>query len=108
MLQNYLQGKVENNMPAFVLLPPTSLVVEQPDMAAALLANAHHLTSHLDLYVTLREVLAMGSKEQLMEPTRGRTSSSSDHLTNSQVCPESLCSTLLRGEAAPRQVFHLR
>ena len=62
-------------MPAFVLLPPTSLSVEQPDMAAALLANADHLTSHLDLYVTLREVLAMGSKEPLMEPTRGRTSS---------------------------------
>ena len=62
-------------MPAFVLLPPTSLAAEQPEMVASLLANAQHLTSHLDLYVTLREVLAMGSKEPLVEPTRGRISS---------------------------------
>ena len=62
-------------MPAFVLLPPTSLAAEHPEMVASLLANADHLTSHLDLYVTLREVLAMGSKEPLVEPTRGSISS---------------------------------
>ena len=69
------QGKVENNMPAFVLLPPTSLAVEQPEMLAALLANADGLTSHLDLYVTLRELLTMGSKDSLEEQDRGGTSS---------------------------------
>ena len=79
MVAKLFQGKVENNMPAFVLLPPTSLAVEQPEMVAALLANADGLTSHLDLYVTLRELLAMGSKEPLVEPARGGTSSSSSY-----------------------------
>ena len=60
-------------MPAFALLPPTSLAVEQPKMLDALRSNADGLTSHLDLYVTLRELLAIGSKEPLVEPARGRT-----------------------------------
>ena len=60
-------------MPALLLLPPTSLAVEHPDMLAALKSNADSLTSQLDLYVTLREVMAMGSKAPLVEPTRGKT-----------------------------------
>ena len=60
-------------MPAFVLLPPTSFAVEQPDMVAALQENAKGLTSHLDIYLTLREVMAMGSKEPLVETTRGES-----------------------------------
>ena len=79
IVDELFQGKVENNMPAFLLLPPTSFAVEQPQMKAALLANADGLTSHLDLYVTLRELLAIGSKESLVEPTRGGTSSSSSY-----------------------------
>ena len=63
-------------MPALLLLPPTSLAVEHPDMLAALKSNADSLTSQLDLYVTLREVMAMGSKAPLVEPTRGKTLSS--------------------------------
>jgi len=91
------QGKVENNMPAFVLLPPTSLAAEQPEMVASLLANADHLTSHLDLYVTLREVLAMGSKEPLVDPTRGLPGKSLLHPVERRGCgqagvPPQFCS----------------
>ena len=97
-------------MPAFVLLPPTSLAVEQPEMVAALLANADGLTSHLDLYVTLRELLAMGSKESLVEPTRGGASSSSYHLIiNSGLPGKSLLHPIERRGCAtagvPPQVF---
>ena len=60
-------------MPAFVLLPPTSFAEEQPDMVAALQENAKGLTSHLDIYLTLREVMAIGSKEPLAETTRGES-----------------------------------
>ena len=60
-------------MPAFVLLPPTSFAAEQPKMVAALQENAKGLTSHLDIYLTLREVMAMGSKEPLVETTRGES-----------------------------------
>ena len=101
------QGKVENNMPAFGLLPPTSLAVEQPEMMAALLANADGLTSHLDLYVTLRELLAMGSKDSLEEQDRGGTSS---HrlIILTQVCRGNLCFIRLRGESVQRLVSRLR
>ena len=60
-------------MPAFALLPPTSFTAEQPDMVAALQENAKGLTSHLDIYLTLREVMAMGTKEALVETTRGES-----------------------------------
>ena len=101
------QGKVENNMPAFVLLPPTSLAVEQPEMLAALLANADGLTSHLDLYVTLRELLTMGSKDSLEEQDRGGTSS---HrlIILTQVCRGNLCFIRLSGEGVQRQASRLR
>ena len=97
-------------MPAFLLLPPTSFAVEQPQMKAALLANADGLTSHLDLYVTLRELLAMGSKESLVEPARGGTSSSSYNLIIDSGLPgKSLLHPVERRECAkagvPPQVF---
>ena len=44
------QGKIEDNMPAFMLLPPTAFAEEQPGMVAALRENAKGLTSHLDIY----------------------------------------------------------
>ena len=82
-------------MPAFLLLPPTSFATEQPDMVAALQENAKGLTSHLDIYLTLREVMAMGSKEPLVETTRGESFLRKKKIfITSQVCPVSLCSTL--------------
>ena len=114
IVDELFQGKVENNMPAFVLLPPTSLAVEQPQMKAALLANADGLTSHLDLYVTLRELLAMGSKGSLVEPTRGGASSSSYYhlIINSGLPGKSLLHPIERRGCAtagvPPQVFLIR
>ena len=60
-------------MPAFMLLPPTSFAEEQPGMVAALQENAKGLTSHLDIYYTLRELMAMGSREPLVERPQGET-----------------------------------
>ena len=59
------QGRTEGNMPALVVLPPSSLAVEWPQMTAALRENSGRLTSHQDVYATLREVLDMGTTEQL-------------------------------------------
>ena len=39
-----LQGKIEDNMPAFMLLPPTNFASDYPDKFAALQANAKVLT----------------------------------------------------------------
>lgn len=61
------QGRTENNMPALAVVPPASLAVERPGMVAALRHNSGGLTSHLDVYATLREVLAMGAGDQLEE-----------------------------------------
>ena len=60
-------------MPAFMLVPPTSFAEEQSEMVAALHENANGLTSHLDIYLTLREVMAMGSKEPLAERPQGES-----------------------------------
>ena len=60
-------------MPAFMLVPPTSFAEEQSEMVAALQENANGLTSHLDIYLTLREVMAMGSKEPLAERPQGES-----------------------------------
>ena len=95
-------------MPAFALLPPTSFTAEQPDMVAALQENAKGLTSHLDIYLTLREVMAMGTKEPLVETTRGESLLNNNIFTTSQVCLESPCSILLRGGIVQGQGFLLR
>ena len=55
------QGKVENNMPALMVVPPASLASSHPEMVAALRGNGRGLTSHQDVYATLREVLRMGA-----------------------------------------------
>ena len=60
-------------MPAFMIVPPTSFAAEQPDMVAALEENAKGLTSHLDIYLTLRELMAMGSRETLAERPQGES-----------------------------------
>ena len=62
---------MENNMPAFLLLPPSSLHTDHPEMVDALRGNANRLSSHLDIYVTLRELLSMGSDKPLVDPGRG-------------------------------------
>ena len=80
------QGKVENNMPALVVLPPASLEQERPDMAAALRTNAEGLTSHLDLHATLRELLALGSPAPLEE--RNLTGASLLHPLPPRRCAE--------------------
>ena len=77
-------------------------------MVAALQENAKGLTSHLDIYLTLREVMAMGSKEPLVETTRGESLLFNSIFITSQVCPESPCSTLLREGIAQGQGFLLR
>ena len=46
-----------------MIVPPTSFAAEQPDMVAALEENAKGLTSHLDIYLTLRELMAMSSRK---------------------------------------------
>jgi len=104
------QGKVENNMPALVVVPPASLEQERPDMLAALRANAEGLTSHLDLYATLRELLALGSPAPLEE--RNLTGSSLLHPLPPRRCaeagvpPEHCCCTegLHRLEPASMEV----
>ena len=58
-------------MPAFMLLPPKTFAEEQPGMVAALQENAKGLTSHLDIYYTLREVMAMGSNKPVAERPQG-------------------------------------
>ena len=58
-------------MPAFLLLPPSSLRTDHPEMVDALRGNANRLSSHLDIYVTLRELLSMGSDKPLVDPGRG-------------------------------------
>ena len=58
-------------MPAFMIVPPTSFAAEQPDMVVALEENSKGLTSHLDIYLTLRELMAMGSREPLGERPQG-------------------------------------
>ena len=60
-------------MPAFMLLPPTSFAEEQPGMVAALQENAKGLTSVLDIYRTLREVMAMGSSKPVAERRQGES-----------------------------------
>ena len=62
---------MENNLPAFLLLPPSSLRTDHPDMVDALRGNANRLSSHLDIYVTLRELLSMGSDKPLVDAGRG-------------------------------------
>ena len=56
-----------------MIVPPTSFAAEQPDMVAALEENAKGLTSHLDIYLTLRELMAMGSREPLAERPEGES-----------------------------------
>ena len=53
------QGKTENNIPAFYLLPPEKLVREKREMHANLVKNAQRLTSFWDVNQMLRQILSM-------------------------------------------------
>ena len=53
------QGKKENNLPGFYLLPPEKLVKEKSEMHANLVKNAQRLTSFWDVNQMLRQILSM-------------------------------------------------
>ena len=55
------QGHTESTMPLLLLLPPASLARDHPDLLAGLRANQEVLTTHHDLNLMLREVLALGT-----------------------------------------------
>ena len=59
-----VQGNIENNMPGFLLVPPTSMRKSHPDFLASLKANSKVLTSHYDIHQTLRHLLALGIGEK--------------------------------------------
>jgi len=80
------QGTMENNMPAFLLLPPSSLLTDHPEMVDALRGNANRLSSHLDIYVTLRELLSMGSDKPLVDAGRGSPGKSLLHPIENRGC----------------------
>ncbi len=53
------QGKKENNLPGFYLLPPEKLIKEETKMHANLVKNAERLTSFWDVNQMLRQILSM-------------------------------------------------
>ena len=53
------QGKTENDLPAFYLLPPGKLVRERKDMHANLVKNSERLASFWDVNKMLRQILSM-------------------------------------------------
>ena len=55
-----VQGNIENNMPGFLLVPPTSMKESHPGFLTSLKANSKVLTSHYDIHQTLRHLLALG------------------------------------------------
>ena len=64
------QGRVENNMPMTVVLPPPGFAEEHPEKMAALRANGGKLTSHRDTNRMIRHLLAMstGKEEEDLFP----------------------------------------
>ena len=57
------QGKTENNLPAFYLLPPENLINEEREMHANLVKNSQRLTSFWDVNQMLRQILSMSLGE---------------------------------------------
>ena len=57
------QGKTENNLPAFYLLPPENLIKEKSEMHANLVKNSQKLTSFWDVNQMLRQILSMSLGE---------------------------------------------
>ena len=55
-----IQGNIENNMPLLMVIPPTSLAEDQPELSRNLRQNSGLLTSLWDLHQTLKHVLALG------------------------------------------------
>ena len=53
------QGRTENDLPAFYLLPPEKLIKEHSEMHGNLVNNAKKLTSFWDVNQMLRQILSM-------------------------------------------------
>ena len=51
-----IQGNIENNMPLLLVVPPTSLAKDQPELSRNLRHNLGLLTSHWDLHQTLKQL----------------------------------------------------
>ena len=64
------QGRVENNMPMTMVLPPPGFAEEHPEMIESLNGNADKLTSHKDTSKMMRHLLAMstGQEEETLFP----------------------------------------
>ena len=93
------QGNVENNMPAFYLLPPKNLKTEQRDMYDNLVSNSHKLTSFYDLNQMLRDILSIGvnkTSEEIFKDYEGHGISLladvSDRTCQEAEIPEGYCS----------------
>lgn len=55
------EGRTENVLPPLFMVVPTALTHAQPSLRAALYANQYKLTSHTDIYATLRHLLQLPS-----------------------------------------------
>jgi hypothetical protein len=66
-------GKIENNMPGLLVLLPGQLARERPELAGNLRGNAGQLTSHWDVNMMLRHLLAIstGAGEEELGQGRG-------------------------------------
>ena len=53
------QGRIENNLPAFYLFPPSNLHTTHPNFSQNIKNNARKLTSFWDINQTLRQILSM-------------------------------------------------
>ena len=65
---NLEQGKIENNMPALLIIPPKDLAAKHPDWLKNLKANADVLTSHWDIHHMFRDILGIaGGAEEVAD-----------------------------------------
>ena len=64
------QGIIENNMPMMLMIPPTTLAKEHPELLTNLRKNSLLLTSHFDINRMLRQLVSLGSgkNESLLFP----------------------------------------
>ena len=58
------QGRVENNMPMMVIIPPANFGSAHPDMLETMKKNTEELTTHWDVHRTLEHILAMSVGEE--------------------------------------------
>eukprot|EP00092_Neocalanus_flemingeri_P031328 GFUD01034024.1.p1 GENE.GFUD01034024.1~~GFUD01034024.1.p1 ORF type:complete len:665 (-),score=137.74 GFUD01034024.1:75-2069(-) len=93
------QGRVENNMPAFYLLPPANLKEKKRDIYDNLVRNSQKLTSFYDINQMLRDILAAGvgkSSEELFSDFEGHGTSLftelADRTCQEAEIPEDYCS----------------